>query len=237
MAIKMRVLCYPEKKKALAIANLIKAKYELSVNAVDRIPSAYACDRERIVILMVNLKANLTDEYTRYIRELTKARAANVAIISAGSEEGVAKPNAVAQELVKNMLAEKRAQGLGIVIADQSPEKVTGDVIKLTNIKLGFNLVEKNDKEIFADSTNMDDKQVERMTQLIEGEAFFFMGGMSRPEEVSIPDYRRTHNIDVTICKYFFIVFFYEVEPELNICKFNNITRYFFGRLICDNNA
>ena len=104
MAIKMRVLCYPEKKKALAIANLIKAKYELSVNAVDRIPSAYACDRERIVILMVNLKANLTDEYTRYIRELTKARAANVAIISAGSEEGVAKTKEILAEAGTNVI-------------------------------------------------------------------------------------------------------------------------------------
>ena len=59
---------------------------------------AECCDRERIVILMVNLKANLTDEYTRYIRELTKARAANVAIISAGSEEGVSKTKEILAE-------------------------------------------------------------------------------------------------------------------------------------------
>lgn len=115
------------------------------------------------------------------------------------NEEGSAKPNAISQELVKNMLAEKRAQGLGIIIADQSPEKVSNDVIKLTNVKIGFNLVEKNDKQIFANSTNMDDKQIERMTQFVEGEAFLFMGGMSKPEEVLIPDYRSTHNIGVTI--------------------------------------
>ena len=156
-----------------------------------------------MALLLLNISAYIDNNYlgNGTLRNIVLIEEAhNLLATSDSSEEGVAKPNAVAQELVKNMLAEKRAQGLGIVIADQSPEKVTGDVIKLTNIKLGFNLVEKNDKEIFADSTNMDDKQVERMTQLIEGEAFFFMGGMSRPEEVSIPDYRRTHNIDVTIC-------------------------------------
>lgn len=104
MAMKMRVLCYPEKKKAVAIANLIKTKYELSVNAVDRIPSAYACDRERVVILMVNLKAKLSDEYTRYIRELTKARTANVAIISAGTEEGVEATKALLKEAGTNVI-------------------------------------------------------------------------------------------------------------------------------------
>lgn len=123
----------------------------------------------------------------------------NLLASSDSNEEGGARPNAVAQELIKNMLAEKRAQGLGIIIADQSPEKVGADVIKLTNIKLGFNLAEKSDKDIFANSTNMDSQQVERMTQLVEGEAFFYMGGMSKPEELIIPDYRANHQIAVTI--------------------------------------
>ena len=39
MAIKMRVLCYPENNKKLrALAEMIKAEYDLSVNSVDRIP-------------------------------------------------------------------------------------------------------------------------------------------------------------------------------------------------------
>ena len=125
MAIKMRVLCYPEKKKALAIANLIKAKYELSVNAVDRIPSAYACDRERIVILMVNLKANLTDEYTRYIRELTKARAANVAIISAGSEEGVSKTKEILAEAGTNVIDKVLNVKMGLFDSKVTAEEET----------------------------------------------------------------------------------------------------------------
>ena len=63
MAIKMRVLCYPEKKKLLAIGNMIKAEYDLNLNSVDRIPPAYSCDKERLVILATQIKGNLPDEY------------------------------------------------------------------------------------------------------------------------------------------------------------------------------
>lgn len=155
-----------------------------------------------MALLLLNISAYIDNNYlgNGVLRNIVLIEEAhNLLSTSDSGEEGIAKPNTVAQELIKDMLAEKRAQGLGIVIADQSPEKVTSDVIKLTNIKLGFNLVEKNDKTIFANSTNMDDKQLERMSQFIEGEAFFFMGGMNHPEEVSIPDYRSNHNIDVTI--------------------------------------
>ena len=94
----MRVLCYPEKKKLLAIGNMIKAEYELNVNSVDRIPPAYSCDKERIVILAINLKGNLPDDYRLFVRELTKARTANVAILTAGDD--------VAVEKTKELLAE-----------------------------------------------------------------------------------------------------------------------------------
>ena len=55
------------------------------------------------------------------------------------------------------MLAEICSYGVGIVIADQSPRKVSNDVVVLTNVKLVFRLVEASDKEIIANSTNMND--------------------------------------------------------------------------------
>ena len=115
MAIKMRVLCYPENKKKLtAIGNMIKAEYDLSVNAVDRIPSAYPCDRERIVILATNVKGKLPDDYRLYVRELTKARAANVAIIAAGDDECVAKTKELLHEAGTNVIEDVKTVKVGL---------------------------------------------------------------------------------------------------------------------------
>ena len=104
MAIKMRVLCYPEKKKLLAIGNMIKAEYDLNVNSVDRIPPAYSCDKERLVILATNIKGSLPDDYRLFVRELTKARAYNVAIIAAGDEACVESTKALLREAGTNVI-------------------------------------------------------------------------------------------------------------------------------------
>lgn len=114
MAIKMRVLCYPEKKKLLAIANMIKAEYELTVNAVDRIPSAYPCDKERIVILATNIKGKLPDDYRLYVRELSKARAANVAIIAAGDDACVENTKELLREAGTNVIEDVMKIKMGL---------------------------------------------------------------------------------------------------------------------------
>lgn len=134
MAIKMRVLCYPENKKKLtAIGNMIKAEYDLSVNAVDRIPSAYPCDRERIVILATNVKGKLPDDYRLYVRELTKARAANVAIIAAGDDECVAKTKELLHEAGTNVLDDVLKIKVGLFdskVSDAEKEEILAWVKK-----------------------------------------------------------------------------------------------------------
>lgn len=105
MAIKMRVLCYPENNKKLrTLAEMIKAEYDLNVNSVDRIPPAYSCDRERLVILATQIKGNLPDDYRLFVRELTKARAANVAIIAAGDDACVQKTKELLGEAGTNVI-------------------------------------------------------------------------------------------------------------------------------------
>ena len=113
--------------------------------------------------------------------------------------EGEANPSSIAQGLVKRMLAEIRSYGVGVVIADQSPRKVTVDVVALTDIKLAFRLVEATDKEMLSDSTNMNESQVKRLTKLKPGEAFLFFGKLDEPEEVKIDDYRLAKNINITL--------------------------------------
>ena len=113
--------------------------------------------------------------------------------------QGEANPSAIAQGLVKRMLAEIRSYGVGLIIADQSPRKVSTDVVALTDMKMVFRLVESVDKQIIGDSTNMTDAQVQRMAKLKPGEAFLFFNKLDEPEEVITPDYRLQNNIDITL--------------------------------------
>lgn len=115
------------------------------------------------------------------------------------SSQGDANPSAIAQGLVKRMLAEIRSYGVGLVIADQSPRKVSTDVVGLTDMKVVFRLVESVDKQIIADSMNMSDSQIQRLSRLKPGEAFLFFNKLDEPEEVITPDYRLENNISITL--------------------------------------
>jgi len=88
MAIKMRVLYWSNKAKMRTIANLIKNEFELTMNAVDVIPPAYSCDKERIVILCISIKEEPEDQLRLFCNGLDKQRAQNVALIIDGNEKG-----------------------------------------------------------------------------------------------------------------------------------------------------
>lgn len=113
--------------------------------------------------------------------------------------QGDANPSAIAQGLVKRMLAEIRSYGVGLIIADQSPRKVTTDVVALTDMKMVFRLVEGEDKQIIGDSINMSEEQVKRLARLKPGEAFLFFNKLDEPEEVITPDYRLENNISISL--------------------------------------
>ena len=139
MAIKMRILCYPEKKKLLAIGNMIKAEYELNVNAVDRIPPAYSCDKERLVILAINIKGNLPDDYRLFVRELTKARASNVAILTAGDDVAVEKTKDLLREAGTNVIDNVHKIKMGLFDSKVSDEEKAQILSWVEQIKSALN--------------------------------------------------------------------------------------------------
>lgn len=106
MAIKMRVLYASGKKKMVEFSNAIKAQYDLAFNAVDAIPPAYPCDKERIVILAVTAKGDLPDSLSLFCKELTKARAQNVALMIDGDSAVADKLKALLTEAGTNVIEE-----------------------------------------------------------------------------------------------------------------------------------
>lgn len=106
MAIKMRILYASGKRKIKNIAEEIKKKYDLAFNSVDVIPPAYSCDKERIVILAISAKGNISDSLRLFCRELTKARAQNVALMINGDEAVATKLKEILTEAGTNIIDE-----------------------------------------------------------------------------------------------------------------------------------
>ncbi len=102
MAIKMRVLHATNKKKVKTLANDIKAQYDLGVNAVDTIPPAYSCDKERVVILMISAKGEINDSLRLFCQELNKSRAQNIALIIDGDEKAANSVKKIIAEVANN---------------------------------------------------------------------------------------------------------------------------------------
>ena len=114
MAIKMRILHYTNKAKLKSIGDLIRAEYDLAVNSVDSIPPAYSCNNERIVILVLSVKDDADDQLRRFLLELTKSRAQNVAIITDGKPTGVAKVTGYLKQAGTNVVGEPLYMSVGL---------------------------------------------------------------------------------------------------------------------------
>ncbi|MBQ8311120.1 MAG: hypothetical protein IJX80_08940 [Clostridia bacterium] len=126
MAIKMRVLYDSGKKKIKNIANEIKEKYDLGVNAVDVIPPAYSCDKERIVILMISAKGDVKDSIRLFCQELTKDRAQNIALMIDGDKAAANRIREIIGESAGNRTYEEVLYingGLPIIGGSIKPEE------------------------------------------------------------------------------------------------------------------
>lgn len=86
---KMRVLYATGKKKLINIADIITNQYATEkVNCMDKIPPAYSCDKERLVVILATVGNDAPNSLVLFCKELTKARCANVAFIIDGPETG-----------------------------------------------------------------------------------------------------------------------------------------------------
>ena len=91
---------------------------------------------------------------------------------------------------LQKMIAEIRSYGTGIIIADQSPSKVTSDIVANTDLKVGFRIVEKSERDIVANSMNMSEQQYQHMARLKKGEAIVYYSDLDTPKIITTPDVR-----------------------------------------------
>ena len=99
--------------------------------------------------------------------------------------EGRASAHAV--ELFASMLAEIRAYGEGIVVAEQIPAKLVPDVVKNTALKVVHRLPARDDRDVVGAAMNLDDAQSRQVVSLEPGVAAVFADGMDRPLRIRVP--------------------------------------------------
>lgn len=106
----------------------------------------------------------------------------------------VANVRGKAVETFTNMLAEIRAYGEGILVAEQIPEKLAPDVVKSTNLKVLHRLVAEDDRQLVGGAMNLDEAQKRFVATLDTGQVVVFAEGDDRPLLVAVHKHAATEN-------------------------------------------
>jgi hypothetical protein len=123
------------------------------------------------------------------LHHITLIEEAHRLLRNTSTEQGgeTANPQGRAIEVFTNILAEIRAYGEGILIAEQLPVKLTPDAIKNTNLKVVHRLVSKDDREVISATLDLDEAQQRYLTRLEKGSAIVYAEGLQKSVQVSIP--------------------------------------------------
>jgi DNA helicase HerA-like ATPase len=92
-----------------------------------------------------------------------------------------------AVEMFAGLLAEIRAYGEGIVVAEQIPTKLVPDVVKNSAMKVLHRLPAADDRELVGATMNLNEAQSRAVVSLPPGRAAIFTDGMDRPVLAQIP--------------------------------------------------
>ncbi|GLW96430.1 helicase HerA-like domain-containing protein [Microtetraspora sp. NBRC 16547] len=102
-------------------------------------------------------------------------------------DRGSQRASTHAVELLAGMLAEIRAYGEGIVVAEQIPTKLVSDVVKNTALKVVHRLPAEDDRQLVGAAMNLSEDQSRQVVSLQPGYAAVFADGMDRPLRVQVP--------------------------------------------------
>ncbi|MGV9597179.1 ATP-binding protein [Streptosporangium sandarakinum] len=102
-------------------------------------------------------------------------------------DRGAGRASTHAVELLAGMLAEIRAYGEGIVVAEQIPTKLVSDVVKNTALKVVHRLPAEDDRQLVGAAMNLSEEQSRQVVSLQPGTAAVFADGMDRPLRIRVP--------------------------------------------------
>ncbi len=151
-------------------------------------------DNEKALAMMFLLtqlrehcKLNRPDNRLAHITLIEEAHRVLEEVPSVAGSEVAADTRAEAVRFFGGMLAEIRAYGEGILIAEQSPSKLAADAVRNTNLKIAHMLLDSRDREAMAGAMIMDEQQQTFLGKLPVGQAAVFMTGYEKATFVQVP--------------------------------------------------
>lgn len=104
---------------------------------------------------------------------------------------GSVDPKISATKYLVKMLAEVRALGEGIVIADQLPTAMAAEVLKNTGLKLGHRITAQDDRNLLGSTMSASADQLEEQGTFGTGQALIFYENLSKPFKMRVCEWEK----------------------------------------------
>jgi hypothetical protein len=116
---------------------------------------------------------------------------------TSGHSEYRANPREQAIHLFTRMLAEMRALGQGILIADQLPTALAPEVVKQTNLKILMRMTALDDRTEMGNTMDLDEAQLKGVTHFKAGQAYVFLEEWTRVRLVQTANVKENFGLTV----------------------------------------
>lgn len=184
--------------------NMIPIEELLTVPTVVELNSIDNAEQKALIIALLLINVCLYTKHNQKgdgeLKNVVMIDEAHVLLGSSSTTfDGMVNPQGVTIKAIQDMIVEIRSYGTSIIIADQSPTKVSREVVANTDIKVAFRLVQSAEKELIADSTNMDDDAKNMLSKLKPGEAYVYYSQMESPQVVVTEDIREKEGIRFSV--------------------------------------
>ena len=120
----------------------------------------------------------------------------NLIPATGGGNGNRADPKMHTIELFVNMLAEMRALGQGILIADQLPTAIAPQAVKQTNVKILMRVTARDDREEIGNTMDLNDEQMHQVVNFKTGHAYVYHEGEDRVRMVRMVNFKDDHNVE-----------------------------------------
>lgn len=104
---------------------------------------------------------------------------------------GSVDPKISATKYLVKMLAEVRALGEGIVIADQLPTAMAPEVLKNTGLKLGHRITAQDDRSLLGSTMSASAEQLEEQGTFGTGQALIFYENLLKPFKMRVCEWEK----------------------------------------------